>query len=294
MTAAPRTDRLPSLLIVCALAVASVVIGAMGVAPSRVSAQELLGSARGPGDSAFIAGHRGGTVSAPENTLPAVREALQAGFDYVEVDLALTSDGHAVLMHDKSVDRTTDGTGRVADLTLADVRQLDAGSWFSPSFGGTPVPTAEEFLDVLSQSRGRAMLDLKGEWTPEAAATLVDQLAARDLDRVVAVASFDARTLSYVQARSEVVTRLISLKRLPHNVAAAVRQVGARGVVIGRAALEAHPEVIDELHAEGLRVIVYTLNSDTQWGRVTDLGVDGIVTDDAGLLHSWQQAIASE
>ena len=71
-----------------------------------------------------------------------------------------------------------------------------------------------------------------------------------------------------------------------------MRQVGARGILIGRKALEAQPEVIDELHAAGLRVIVYTLNSDTQWGRVTDLGVDGIVTDDAGLLYSWQQGLA--
>ncbi len=293
MIPAPRGERLPTLFIVCALAVASVVIGAAGVAPSRVSAEELLGSARAPGDAAFIAGHRGGTTAAPENTLPAVREALRAGFEYVEVDLALTADGHAVLLHDKTVDRTTDGTGRLADLTLAEVRRLDAGSWFSPAFAGTPVPTAVEFLDVLAAAGGRAILDLKGEWSAQASADLVDALHARDLERAVAVASFDARTLAYVQAGSDVVTRLISVKRLPDDVAAAVRQVGARGIVIGRAALEAHPEVIDELHAAELRVIVYTLNSDIQWGRVTDLGVDGIVTDDAGLLHSWQQALAS-
>lgn len=293
MTAAPRTDGLSALLIVCALVVVSVVIGAMGVAPSRVTAEELLGAARDPGDAAFIAGHRGGTTTAPENTMPAVREALRAGFDYVEVDLALTADGHAVLMHDSTVDRTTDGHGPVAALTLDEVRRLDAGSWFAAEFAGTPVPTAEEFLDVLAAEGGRAILDLKGAWTAEAAADLVEGLAVRDLDRVVAVASFDARTLAYVQVRSDVVTRLISLRRLPHDTAQAVRQVGARGILVGRATLEAHPEVIDELHAEGLRVIVYTLNSDTQWGRVTDLGVDGIVTDDAGLLHTWQQTVAS-
>lgn len=292
MTAPPRTDGLPALLIVCVLAVASVVIGAMGVAPSRVTAEELLGAARDPGETAFVAGHRGGTTAAPENTLPAVREALRAGFEYVEVDLVLTADGHAVLMHDRTVDRTTDGQGPVAALTLDEVRDLDAGSWFSPAFAGTQIPTAEEFLDVLAGSHARAILDLKGTWTPEAAATLVGSLVERDLERVVAVASFDARTLAYVQARSEVVARLISLKKLPSDIARAVRQVGARGILIGRKALEAQPEVIDELHAAGLRVIVYTLNSDTQWGRVTELGVDGIVTDDAGLLYSWQQGLA--
>lgn len=78
MTAPPRTEGLPALLIVCVLAVVSVVIGAMGVTPSRVTAEELLGAARDPGEAAFVAGHRGGTAVAPENTLPAVREALRA------------------------------------------------------------------------------------------------------------------------------------------------------------------------------------------------------------------------
>ncbi|WP_299091127.1 glycerophosphodiester phosphodiesterase family protein [uncultured Microbacterium sp.] len=142
MTAPPRTEGLPALLIVCVLAVVSVVIGAMGVTPSRVTAEELLGVARDPGEAAFVAGHRGGTAVAPENTLPAVREALRAGFEFVEVDLALTADGHAVLMHDRTVDRTTDGHGPVAALTLDEVRQLDAGSWFSRAFAGTKVPTA--------------------------------------------------------------------------------------------------------------------------------------------------------
>lgn len=241
MTAPPRTEGLPALLIVCVLAVVSVVIGAMGVTPSRVTAEELLGAARDPGEAAFVAGHRGGTAVAPENTLPAVREALRAGFEYVEVDLALTADGHAVLMHDRTVDRTTDGHGPVAALTLDEVRQLDAGSWFSRAFAGTEVPTATEFLDVLAGSRARAIVDLKGTWTREAAADLVDGLIERGLERVVAVASFDARTLAYVQARSEVVARLISLKELPPD---------------------------------------------------TDLGVDGIVTDDAGLLYSWQDNLA--
>ena len=72
-----------------------------------------------PGDAAFIASHRGGGATAPENTLPAITAALAAGFDYVEVDVALTADRQPVLMHDATVDRTTDGHGRLAALTLA-------------------------------------------------------------------------------------------------------------------------------------------------------------------------------
>lgn len=286
-------ERLPALLIVGALAVVALVIALMGVTPARVTAQELLGAARGPGEAAFIAGHRGGSTTAPENTLPAVRGALAQGFDYVEIDLALTSDGYAVLMHDATVDRTTDGAGRVADLTLAQVRALDAGSWFSAEFTGTRVPTAEEALDVVADLRGRAILDLKGVWSAEAATALVDAIAVRGLERSVAVASFDARTLAHVEARSSVISRLAILKRLPEDVADAARQIGARGIIVDRRALTQRPEVVDEFHAAGLRVIVYTLNTDRQWGAVTELGVDGIVTDDPGMLDTWQRALAS-
>jgi len=286
-------ERLPALLIVGALALASIVIATLGVTPARVTAQELLGAARGPGEAAFIAGHRGGTTMAPENTLPAVRSALEGGFDYVEVDLALTSDGHAVLMHDATVSRTTNGAGRVADLTLAQVRELDAGSWFSPAFAGTRVPTSDELLDLVTDLHGRAILDLKGTWTAAAATTLVDAIGARGLERSIAVASFDARTLAYIEARSSVISRLVILKKLPADVVDAAVQVGARGIVVDRRALTARPEVVDDLHDAGLRVIVYTLNTDKQWHAVTGLGVDGIVTDDPGTLDTWQRALAS-
>ncbi|MGB4776998.1 glycerophosphodiester phosphodiesterase [Microbacterium sp.] len=293
MTSLRTADRLPALLIVTALAVASIVIALVGVAPARVSAAELMGAERTPGEASFIAAHRGGSSMAPENTLPAVRAALVSGFGYVEVDLSLTADGVAVLMHDRTVNRTTDGEGSLASLTLAAVRTLDAGGWYSAAFAGTPVPTASEFLDVLAQLDGRAILDLKGVWTPEAADDLVGELAARGLERRVAVASFDARALAYVQARSDVIPRLLILKTLPTDIVPAALAVGARGVVVGRGALQARPEVVDELHEAGLRVVAYTLNSDRQWDAATSLGVDGIVTDDPGLLDHWQRGLAS-
>lgn len=293
MPDARPADRLSTLLLVAALAVVCVVIGASGVMPTKVSARDLLGAVRGPGDRAFIASHRGGAESAPENTLPAVEAAVEAGFDYVEVDLALTADGHAVLMHDATVDRTTDGHGRVSDLTLAQVRRLDAGSAVAPSYEGTPVPTADEFLDLLAQLDGRALLDLKGEWDADGAAALVAAIENRGLVAQVAIASFDARTLAYVAAESEVIARMAILGRLPSDVVAAAQQFGARGVIVDGDALDERPEVVDLLHAADLRVVVYTLNSDRQWDAVTSLGVDGIVTDDPGMLASWQETLAT-
>ena len=290
--AARARDRLNALLIVCVLAVASLVIAFLGATPSRVGATELLGAARTPGDAAFIASHRGGGAAAPENTLPAIEAALTGGFDYVEVDVALTADRQPVLMHDASVDRTTDGHGRLSELTLAAVRALDAGSWFDPRFAGTRVPTLAEFLDLLDASGHRAIVDLKGLWDAAAVTAAIGEVAARDLERRVAISSFDARTLALAGAASEVVPRLLILKHIPDDVVRAAGEAGVRGILVDRKAVLDRPEIVAEVHRAGIRIVVYTLNHDSQWDAVTALGVDGIVTDDPDTLSRWQSAYA--
>jgi glycerophosphoryl diester phosphodiesterase len=276
----------------CVLAIASLVIAVLGATPARVSSRELMGDERTPGEAAFIASHRGGAATAPENTLPAITAALAAGFDYVEVDVALTADRQPVLMHDKTVDRTTDGHGRLATLTLADVKALDAGAWFDRSYAGTPVPTFVEFLDALVAADGRAIVELKGEWDATVVDTAVAEVAARGLERRIVFASFDARTLALAAAGSDVLSRLLILKQIPSDVVSAVAEAGARGVVVNRKAVLARPGIVDELHAAGARVVVYTLNDDSQWDEVTALGVDGIVTDDPHTLSEWQSVYA--
>ncbi|WP_342000567.1 hypothetical protein MRBLWH7_001411 [Microbacterium sp. LWH7-1.2] len=286
-------DRIHALSVMCVLAIASLVIAFLGATPARVSSRELMGDERTPGEPAFIASHRGGAATAPENTLPAITAALAGGFDYVEVDVALTADRHPVLMHDKTVDRTTDGHGRLASLTLAEVKALDAGSWFDRTYAGTPVPTWVEFLDTLvATDDGRAIVEMKGEWDAPAVDAAVAEVAARGLERRIVFASFDARTLALAAAGSDVLSRLLILKQLPSDVVSAVAEAGARGVVVNRKAVLARPGIVDELHAAGARVVVYTLNDDSQWDEVTALGVDGIVTDDPHTLSEWQSAYA--
>lgn len=281
-------DRAHALLVVCVLAVASLVIAFLGASPARVSSTELLGAPRTPGENAFIASHRGGGATAPENTLPAISAALAGGFDYVEVDVALTADRRAVLMHDASVDRTTDGHGRLAALTFDQVRALDAGSWFDSAFAGTQVPTVEEFLDVLDDSGKKAMVELKGRWDAEAIGSLVAEVEARGLERHVAVASFDARTLAQVATASSVISRLAIFRRLPTDLVQAAGELDVRGVIVDRRTVVRDPAIIESLHDHGLRVVVYTLNEHDQWREATELGVDGIVTDAPGTLSQWQ------
>jgi glycerophosphoryl diester phosphodiesterase len=97
----------------------------------------------------------------PENTLAAFRHSVALGFPVIEVDLRATADGHIVIMHDETVDRTTSGTGEVGQMTLAEVRSLDAGSHAGPRFAGEPVPTYPETLEALRGSGATLVLDIK-------------------------------------------------------------------------------------------------------------------------------------
>ena len=94
-----------------------------------------------------VIGHRGASGHCPENTIPAFARALELGAAWVETDVKRTGDGHFVLMHDRTIDRTTDGTGAVCDLSLDEIRCLDGGGWYGDEFVGTRVPTLQDLLD---------------------------------------------------------------------------------------------------------------------------------------------------
>src|SRR3972149_11091012 len=97
----------------------------------------------------IILAHRGDLTHAPENTLPSFQQAIQKGADGVELDAKLTADGHVIVIHDPTVDRTSDGNGRVAAFTLEAIRRFDAGSWFDEKFRGTKIPLLGEVFETV-------------------------------------------------------------------------------------------------------------------------------------------------
>ena len=109
----------------------------------------------------WVIGHRGAPRAAPENTLSSFELAIQQGADLVELDLHLSADKQLIVIHDDTVDRTTDGTGQVGDLSFAELRDLDAGSWMHPKFCGERIPTLAEALE-LSAGRAGLVVELKG------------------------------------------------------------------------------------------------------------------------------------
>ena len=106
----------------------------------------------------LVVAHRGFSGAAPENTLAAFRKAIEAGSDMIELDIQLSKDGKIVVIHDETLERTTDGQGRVADRTFPEIRKLDAGSWFGSQFSGEKIPTLQEVLEL---AKGKVLVNIE-------------------------------------------------------------------------------------------------------------------------------------
>lgn len=214
----------------------------------------------------LVIAHRGGALLEPENTLRAFRRALELGCDAVEADVRVTRDGHLVLMHDSRVDRTTDGTGWVAELSLAEILALDAGR-------GERVPTLEEALGFVA-GRVPFVCELK---VPEAVAPAVDLVRASRLGADVLFASFDLEHLARVKAIDRSLRTLAIFDRPPPDFVEQAQDVGAEGVTIHYRRLS--PEIVEAARRQGLAVHAWTVNLPDDIRDMIALGIDAIATD---------------
>lgn len=232
-----------------------------------------------------VIAHRGFSAEAPENTLAAIRLAIDASADMVEVDVTVSADGHLVVIHDDTLQRTTDGRGQVAEHTLAELRDLDAGSWFAPRYLGEPIPTLGEVLDLV---RDRVLLniEIKPEAVEHAAPRLV---AALVLDRgmvdQIVVSSFAPAALEDLRdAAPRIRTASLYNRELhsgldPHEV---VREVGATAFNIDHRDLT--EDTLRSCREHGLPVSVYTVNDRDRMNQLVAIGVDAIFTDRPDVL----------
>jgi glycerophosphoryl diester phosphodiesterase len=240
-------------------------------------------------DHPLVVAHRGHRAAFPEQTLPAFEAAIALGCRAIEADLQLTRDGRLVMMHDLTVDRTTDGHGPVATATLAELEALDAGSWFDPRFAGTRIPTVEELLALAIPAGVTLCLEVKGttEAAPDVAVALVGLLRDRGLLDRVFVSSFDHAALA--TARRMAPDILLAPERLPEHAppdpGEAVRQARATGAtVLQHRWDELTVEVVDALHAAD--VAVWTWPTDTLESIEVSVrtGADGVIGDDVAWL----------
>lgn len=257
-----------------------------------VQAASLFSSLRTPGEPGFVAGHRGDKEGAPENTLPAMQLAIDSDAEFIETDVQLSSDGVPVLMHDWTIDRTTNGTGAVWAHSYSELAALDAGGWYSHEFAGTRVPTLEQLLEIFRPSAKRAIIELKGSWTAEQARIVTSLLFAYGVQDRVVFASFDLMTLKALATLATGVPRVIITHAVVGDPAILAAACGAVAIVTSHEFVQEHPGAVDRIHDAGLGVLLYTLNSTDDWSAAVSLGVDGIITDKPSALDQWLSTAA--
>ena len=236
--------------------------------------------------------HRGGAGLAPENTLAAFRKAMELGVDAMEMDLHVTRDGEIVVIHDETVDRTTDGRGIVADLTLDELRRWDAGGKFAPAFRGERIPTLREVIDLVTASgntRIRLILELKFHpdhpGKPEDfEQRVLDILRQTGFVYRVRIISFQHPSLAKLKAlEPRIPTGLLAGGRTaPHDPVALVRQY--RADYYSPSVRHVTAEAVTAVHQAGIPVVPWTANEEAEMRRLMALGIgamagDAITTD---------------
>jgi glycerophosphoryl diester phosphodiesterase len=261
---------------------ASIPTGA--AAPTMAPALQLLDLKR-----PLVIAHRGDSAAAPENTLRSFAQALTTGADLVELDYHHSRDGVPVVMHDPTLDRTTDAVAqwarkdvRIDQTAAAALQTLDAGAWFGATFAGTRVPLLTEALDTIQ--RGSVTLIERKAGDADTCARL---LRERGLINRVVVQSFDWEFLRALHAL-EPELALGALGPIGQEKAmnpahvAAVKELGASVIVWNEAVT---PEGVRAAHDDGLRVWVYTIDDPEKARALVALGVDGIITNKPALIR---------
>ena len=225
----------------------------------------------------LVIGHRGASGHAPENTFAAFKKAVALGAAFIETDLHLSRDAHFVAIHDATVNRTTNGQGAVHDMTLSELRKLDAGSWFGSEFAGERIPTLEEIFEFSKKNDVVFYLEIKpgGSWGGEHA--MVGALReSGEIPRTVVI-SFDAAiVLSLRKIEPTLMTGLLYDGQIENPIDKAV-EIGARQLVV-RGDLVT-PAMIAQIHKKDLQVVCWTVNQPAHMRMLMAAGVDGIMSD---------------
>ncbi len=235
-----------------------------------------------------VISHRGANIYAPQNTLPAFQRSLDIGVDGFETDVHLSQDGTLVLCHNYTIDKTSNGKGSISQMSIGQLKAHDFGSYFSPKFAGTQIPTLREFLDLIKQNGGVRVLNIELK-SPRANETsivrdTVEMVKEFDLFESLILSSFDPKLL--VEAKqidpsvktgflyspnSKVIFRVY---RNPLEVAKELKADALHPF-----SMYVNADLVRKTHDAGMTMNVWTVNSPRAIRRLASLGVDGIITD---------------
>ncbi|NKE06903.1 glycerophosphodiester phosphodiesterase [Mesobacillus selenatarsenatis] len=227
--------------------------------------------------------HRGAAGYAPENTIAAFDKGLEMKADYIEIDVQRSKDGELVVIHDTTVDRTTDGTGKVGELTLEELRSLDAGSFKGEQFAGEKIPTFEEILERYQGKIG-ILIELKApELYPGIEEAVAQELKERNLDKPqndkIIIQSFNFESMKKMDVLLPKVPIGVLTYSGLHTTDAALQEFAKYADLFNPSYGLVSKELVDKVHSLGMEIQSWTVRSPEAAQFLIDMKVDGIITD---------------
>jgi glycerophosphoryl diester phosphodiesterase len=236
----------------------------------------------------FVIAHRGYKAKYPENTISAFNAATDAGAQMIEMDVRLTKDQKVVIIHDESLERTTDGHGLVKDHTLEELKQLDAGGWFHPRFAGERIPTLEE---ILSKMMDRTLLNIEIkaiEYGPNQPPDAIEQQVVQHIQRqkalsFVLISSFELKILENITAMQLTMPiALISNRPADQDTLKICQSLKI---------FSWHPKLdivtrdqVTMMHEANIKVFPYNVNSLKDFQKTIQMETDGVIVDDLRMI----------
>ncbi|KLV21513.1 glycerophosphodiester phosphodiesterase [Bacillus altitudinis] len=228
----------------------------------------------------YIIAHRGSSSAAPENTIAAFDVAVEQGADYIELDVQMTMDQHVVVIHDDTVERTTNGNGLVKSYTLDQLKKLDAGSWFDQQYTNERIPTLQEILERYSRRIG-ILIEIKHPkrqiGIEKAVARIINRFA---YSRHIMIQSFDVHALQRIKAfapslRTALIIKPDAFKLTKRKImtySSFANCLNMKKTMINR-------WWIDRIHTFGMDVFIWTVKDQKTADRIKKYPIDGVVTD---------------
>ena len=236
-------------------------------------------------------GHRGAAGYCPENTFASFHKALQLGVDFIEMDVQMTKDGQLVVIHDPTVNRTTNGKGKVKDFTLKEIQALDAGSWFDPKFTGEKIPSLSEFLDEFGGKVG-ILLEIKNpSLYPGIEGKIADELLNRGLTSAegsqVIVQSFDQNSLKKFHQLIPSIQLGVLLKRvtgkgISNQELASFLSFAA---YVNPKITMVNKRLIRRIHQHGFKTLVWTIRKRNEVNLLMHFHIEGVISDYPDFLN---------
>jgi glycerophosphoryl diester phosphodiesterase len=244
-----------------------------------------------------VVAHRGSSGSAPENTLAAFRQAARAGVDMIELDVRFTADWHLVVFHDRRLGRTAMASGPVWTKTLAELRSLDAGSWFSRRYSGEKVPTLHEVFRAVPRRVG-INVEVKTDGDPRRKAgvedLVLDAIRSEAAERDILVSSFNHTLIRNLHKRAphlRLGALYMPVRDLPRSPSALARRLGVAAFICSRSQLRRR--FVRNGHRHGVSILVYGVNTPRHLARAWRFGVDAVMTDYPEKVLRWRSELTT-